>query len=81
MSDRLPPLLKLYWDFWGPHAERTALHFEQHLRQFLANNGQAAVPSGNESAQEGHHAAFCVIPSSLLNAMKTSLRPNRVLPG
>lgn len=77
----LPPLLKLYWDFWGPDAERTAVHFEKHLREFLANNGQGEVPFGNESAHEGHHAAFCVIPSSLLEAMKRSLRPSRVLPG
>jgi type II secretory pathway component PulM len=81
VSEPLPPLLKLYWDFWGPHAERTAVHFEKHLQQFLANNGHAEVPVGNESAHSGHHAAFCVIPNSLLDAIKQSLRPNRVLPG
>lgn len=77
----LPPMLKLYWDFFGPDARPTALHFEKHLQQFLANNGQTSVPFGNESAHEGHHAAFCVIPSSSLEAMRQSLRPNRVLPG
>jgi hypothetical protein len=81
MSESLPPLLRLYWDFWGPHAEHTAVHFQKHLRQFLVSNGQPEVPIGNESAHSGHHSAFCTIPKSLLEAMTKSLRPNRVLPG
>lgn len=72
--------MKLLWDFFGPDAERTAVHFEQHLTQFLTSNGHPELTRGTESAGAGHHAAFCVVPENLVDPMKRALRPNRVVP-
>lgn len=72
--------MKLCWDFFGPDAQRTAEHFEKHLTQFLTANGHPELTRGTESSGAGHHAAYCIVPESLLDAMKRSLRPNRVLP-
>ncbi len=72
--------MKLLWDFFGPDAERTAVHFEQHLTQFLTSNGHAELTRGTESAGAGHQAAFCIVPEALVDPMKRALRPNRVVP-
>jgi hypothetical protein len=72
--------MKLLWDFFGPDAERTAVHFEKHLVQFLGSNGQPDLPRGTESAGAGHHAAYCIVPEALVEPMKRALRPNRMLP-
>ncbi len=71
--------MKLCWDFFGPDAERTAAHFEQHLTQFLTANGHPELVRGTESAGEGHHAAYCLVPEALVDPVKRALRPNRVL--
>jgi hypothetical protein len=72
--------MKLLWDFFGPNAERTALHFEKHLVEFLTNNGRHDLPRGTESAGEGHYAAYCVVPGELVDTLQRALRPNRLLP-
>lgn len=72
--------MKLLWDFFGPDAERTAAHFEKHLVQFLTNSGHPELTRGTESAGAGHHAAYCIVPEALVDAMKLALRPNRMLP-
>lgn len=72
--------MKLYWDFFGPDAQTTAAHFVKHLTQFLENNGQSSLERGTESAGDGHHAAYCCVPDSLVEPMKRALRPNRLIP-
>lgn len=72
--------MKLLWDFFGPDAERTAVHFEKHLTQFLIGNGHPDLSRGTESAGAGHYGAYCIVPETLLDAMKRALRPNRILP-
>jgi hypothetical protein len=70
---------RLLWDFFGPHAERTASHFRTHLEQFLTEHGLAGLQTGLESAGAGHHAVFCVAEGQAFESLKASLRPNRVL--
>lgn len=71
--------MKYLWDFFGPHAERTAQHFLEHLRQFQVEHA-LELPTGLESAGEGHWAAFCVAPAPE-PVIEGALRPNRRLAG
>jgi hypothetical protein len=66
-----------YWDFFGPNAEQTARHFDEHLRQFLAKNAIAGCETGLESAGAGHFAAFCVAPVEAGQGIERALRPRR----
>lgn len=70
---------KYLWDFFGPHAERTARHFEQHLLEFLSKNELAVESTGLESAGHNHHAAFCIAAPESQRPIETALRPNRNL--
>jgi hypothetical protein len=70
---------KLLWDFFGPHAPRTAEHFSVHLKQFLDANGLSHVPVQLESAGTGHCAVGCVPEESARPKLEAALRPNRVL--
>lgn len=72
--------MKLCWDFFGPAAQTTAIHFEKHLVQFLTANGHPELSPGTESAGPGHHAAYCQVPEALVEPMKRALRPNRLIP-
>jgi Mn-containing catalase len=72
--------MKLLWDFFGPHAERTASHFKTHLEQFLSQHALTGLTTGLESAGDGHKAAYCVAQGDALEKLKASLRPNRALP-
>jgi uncharacterized protein len=70
---------RLYWDFFGPHAERTAAHFKQHLDEFLARNALNGCVTGTESERPGHFAAFCRTPPAVEAALIRALRPQRAL--
>ncbi|HVJ13968.1 MAG TPA: hypothetical protein VM686_00945 [Polyangiaceae bacterium] len=64
------------WDFFGPHATRTAEHFQRHLDEFLKKNdcpGQTAL----ESEGEGHQAVSCVVSSEWCERIERALRPKR----
>lgn len=71
--------VKYLWDFFGPHAERTATHFEKHLREFLLGQDHAQIVIGRESAGEGHHAIFCLPPPEFAETLRGALRPNRAV--
>jgi hypothetical protein len=70
---------KLLWDFFGPHAERTASHFRTHLEQFLTEHQLAPLPTGLESAGQGHQAVYCEVSGPAQDTLKKALRPNRAL--
>jgi hypothetical protein len=65
------------WDFFGPHAAKTALHFDEHLRQFLAKHELSGCETGTESSGEGHAAAYCTAPAEACPAIERALRPRR----
>lgn len=73
----MPERRTFYWDFFGPHAERTATHFEAHLQQFLEKNALGGCETGVGSEQSGHFAAFCSAPTEVEDALVKSLRPQR----
>jgi hypothetical protein len=76
-----PPLRPrtFYWDFFGPHAGRTAAHFRSHLDQFLSKHALLGCETGVASERAGHSAAFCVTPPAVEDAIVSNLRPQRAL--
>ncbi len=73
------PPLTFYWDFFGPRAEPTALHFKKHLDEFLLLNSLLGCETGVSSDGPGHLAAFCRAPSAAQDAIARALRPRRAL--
>ena len=65
------------WDFFGPNAVKTALHFDRHLVEFLTKHGLAGCETGTESSGEGHAAAFCTTPPDACAAVERALKPRR----
>ncbi len=65
------------WDFFGPSAEKTALHFERHLLGFLAQHALSDCETGVRSEQPGHFAAFCRADVAHEPALVRALRPQR----
>jgi len=65
------------WDFFGPNAVKTALHFDRHLVEFLTKHGLVGCETGTESSGEGHAAAFCTTPPDACAAVERALRPRR----
>lgn len=86
--------VRLLWDFRGPHAEQTARHFEEHLREFFQKHS-LEMPSGVEPTEGTSWSAYCDppdLPSALeqeaggqtsssepiADRVGRSLRPSRV---
>jgi hypothetical protein len=69
----------LVWDFFGPRAEPTALHFQRHLNEFLTRNEIIGCTTGTRSEGRGHCAAYCVAPAASRDAIARALRPQRVI--
>ncbi len=85
--------IRFLWDFYGPGAEKTARHFEQHLKDFFKNN-ELALPTDVQRLEENHWCASCDppdVPAAMLEPQPTTsdeasiadkvgraLRPQRV---
>jgi uncharacterized protein len=65
------------WDFFGPTAEKTAAHFDEHLKTFLEREAIGGCLTGTESEGDGHAAAFCETPAEACAAIERALRPRR----
>ena len=70
----------LYWDFFGPRAEKTAIHFQKHLLEFLEKAKITSATTGTVSEGEGHTAVFCRAEPPDVEILVTSLRPQRMQP-
>ena len=68
-----------YWDFFGPRAELTPVHFRKHLEEFLLQNAIVGCETGVESQQPGHFAAYCRAPREHHESLIAGLRPQRML--
>lgn len=67
-----------YWDFFGPRAEGTAVHFHTHLEEFLDNKGLQGCEAGTESQGSGHCSVFCKAPDKHAPTIEKVLRPQRM---
>lgn len=69
-----------FWDFFGPRAEGTALHFEKHLVQFLDAQALRGCETGLASEGAGHHAVYCRSPAPS-SPIEDLLKPKRSVVG
>jgi uncharacterized protein len=65
-----------FWDFFGPHAARTAEHFQRHLDEFLRKNACPGV-TALVSEGEGHQAVSCAVDVAFGERIQAALRPKR----
>lgn len=72
--------IRLLWDFFGPHAERTAQHHCVHLVEFTRREGLGERLTGVESVAEGHVAAWMIVEAHEVERFRRALRPQRGLP-
>lgn len=72
-------MTRYFWDFYGPHAERTAQHFQRHLESFLAEHACSGCSTGTESNGTAHWAAYCDTPPEHEQVILRALRPRRKL--
>jgi hypothetical protein len=73
---------RLLWDFFGPHRDGTAEHFERHLREFLARNGlerEAGCETGLEAPEGNRRTVFCQLPAAAADRVAQALRAKRFI--
>ena len=69
--------LKLIWDFKGPSAEKTAIHHEIHLKEYILLEKLALNITGVEHINEMHSIAFLVVHESAMKPIRDALKPHR----
>jgi hypothetical protein len=69
--------VRLLWEFRGPDAEQTAIHFEQHLREFFRKN-HVDMPSGVARADGSLWTAFCDPPDLPRALVSSEDEPGRL---
>lgn len=73
----MPPVLRLYWDFYGPEAELTATHHQKHLAEFLARNRVEGAPELERD--EERVSVLLDLPRELAEQVGRVLRPRRAI--
>lgn len=72
-------MIRLLWDFYGPHAEPTAVHHRKHLADFLERNAVDGRPLLER--EEGRVSVLLELPREQAEQVGRVLRPSRALPG
>ncbi len=70
-------MIRLYWDFFGPVAEKLATHQLEHLGQFLEREKRPAHGSGVESRGALHSAAWVDLDEADAEPVAATLRVKR----
>ncbi|MBI3134690.1 MAG: hypothetical protein HYZ14_08470 [Bacteroidetes bacterium] len=69
--------IKIIWDFYGDKAEKTAIHHEIHLREFMDKHKLELLDSGVSSAADFHFMAYLTIPEKDVKIIRDALKPQR----
>jgi len=69
--------IKVIWDFRGPTANKTAEHYEKHLREYIFLHNLKYNISGHKKYSENHYMAFIVVADSELEQIRDDLKPQR----
>lgn len=69
--------IKIIWDFYGDKAEKTALHHEIHLGEFMAKHELEKLDSGVSSAADFHFFAYLTIHEKDVKIIRDALKPHR----
>lgn len=72
-------LYRIYWDYYGPHAEKTAQHFHHHLDEMIEREGVTAsvTATGVEAYTPLHSAAWCEADFEVAKQLAQSLKAKR----
>lgn len=81
LPDPAPPagdVVTLHWDFFGPRARGTAVHFEVHVKEFLDREKLAEGATTGLAATGPFHAeCWCKAPKERAELIATALKPRR----
>ena len=66
-----------FWDFFGPRAEGTALHFRRHVDEMLARDGIGGCTTAVEQPSAAQWTVSCRAPAEATEALRRALRPRR----
>ncbi|UOB18305.1 hypothetical protein [Abyssalbus ytuae] len=69
--------LKLIWDFRGPYAEKTAEHYELHLKDYLKVEEVFFAETGCTKINDMHSIAFIIINENDMRKVRDDLKPHR----
>lgn len=69
--------IKLIWDFFGPDGHKTAIHHEEHLKEFIEMHQLSITDTGFEDETENHSHSFMIIDESQLLDVRDPLKPHR----
>ncbi len=69
--------LKLIWDFKGPHASKTALHHEIHLKDYITIEKLTLNITGTQDLSDMHSIAYMVVSDSEMKKVRDALKPHR----
>jgi hypothetical protein len=69
--------IKVLWDFYGDKAEKTALHHEVHLREFMTKHNLELLNSGVNSAADFHFMAYITVHEKDVKTVRDALKPHR----
>lgn len=69
--------IKFIWDFRGPNGEQIAEHHLIHLKEFILKEQLDIQIFGLEAINDMHHAAFMVVPETLMKTLRDALKPHR----
>ena len=70
-------LLKLIWDFRGPHSKKTAEHHLIHLKEYVAIEQLDIDIFEVETISEMHSIAFMVVAKDDMISIRDALKPHR----
>ncbi len=67
----------MIWDFRGPASEKTAIHHEIHLKEYIVMEKTPALSTGTQIISEMHAIAFMIIPEASMIIIRDALKPHR----
>jgi hypothetical protein len=69
--------IKLIWDFRGPAAQKTAVHHEKHLKEYLELEKVELNITGYQDINDMHSSAFMVVEEEHMLKFRDALKPHR----
>lgn len=69
--------IKLIWDFRGQFADKTAMHHEIHLKEYIEQEKLSLNITGFEVLHDLHAIAFMVVNETDMIVVRDALKPHR----
>lgn len=76
-QDTAAKKIRLIWDFRGPTARDTAMHYKKHLLEYAVLEGLDLQISGSSDFSDSHSIAYLVVNESQMLQVRDDLMPNR----